>query len=139
MPKAAGLRWLGTAVVMMLATMILAGLMVFAADGLEARGVWEVAAFQVMPVVAAGEPVVGFVEADCIGCRAPRLQLRLCHLSGGGCDPGARLAARDGVVRLSYSRPLPPGSYRLELLLLGTDAIGVVRTMAVAARVVDVR
>ncbi len=109
-----------------------------------------------VPILAAGEPLVAFVEASCTGCRRPLLQLRVCPSAsaptGGGCDlaaraapgavpagPAAPAAPAAPTTRLRYARALAPGSYRAEVLLLDVDRWGAVRTRAKTEVDVDVR
>lgn len=121
-------------------TSVLALVIVSLAGWSEPSATWTVDGLQVIPEAMRGEPLVGFVAAHCAGCDQPRLQARVCPTDGGACDPAARLIpAESGVTRLRYSRSLPPGSYLFEVLFLDEDRWGVVRTLAVVGRVVDVR
>jgi hypothetical protein len=135
------------ALVVVAAALLGAAALVGAERALAPRGGWTVTDLHVVPVVAAGEPVVAWVAAACPACRAPLLQVRLCPAAVGAdpVDPAAcGLAARvppapEGTTRVRYPRPSAPGAYRVEVLLLDADRLGTPRTTAIVEGRVDVR
>ena len=104
---------------------------------------WRIAAVEVVPVAGPGAPVMAFVDAACEACGDPLLQLRVCGpapTGSGSCDVAARRApSPGGVTRLSYSRTLEPGRYRVEVLFLDRDAFGSHRSVQRQGAWVDVR
>lgn len=124
-----------------------AAALVGAERALAPRGAWTATDLHVVPVVAAGEPVVAWVVAACPTCRRPLLQLRLCPASSdaepldpAACGVAARVPpAAEGTTRVRYPRPSAPGAYRVEVLLLDADHLGTPRTTAIVEGRVDVR
>jgi len=104
---------------------------------------WRILGVEVVPAAAPGAPVTAFVDASCEACGDPLLQLRVCGPATtvpATCDVAARRApAQNGITRLSYSRSLEPGRYRVEVLFLDRDAFGVHRSVRRHGAWVDVR
>lgn len=104
---------------------------------------WHIAAVEIVPVAGTGAPVMAFVDASCEACADPLLQLRVCGPEATGpasCDVAARRRpADDGVTRMSYSRSLEPGRYRVEVLFLDRAALGGHRSLWRHGAWVDVR
>ena len=104
---------------------------------------WHIVAVEVVPAAGMGAPVLAFVDASCVACGDPLLQLRVCGpatADPGTCDVAARrMPSDDGITRLSYSRSLEPGRYHVEVLFLDRDAFGAHRSLLRHGGWVDVR
>lgn len=103
---------------------------------------WRIVAVEVVPAAGTGAPVLAFVDASCEACGLPLLQLRVCGpvaMGSGTCDVAARRSPSEGgVTRLTYSRSLEPGRYRVEVLFLDRDAFGAHRSLRRHGAWVDV-